>query len=71
MQSRAQSMIETLTSTAIGFAGSLLIATLYLRYNLPYAALGITTLCTVWSVVRGYLIRRYFNRMREYELQKR
>lgn len=65
MQSRKHSAIETLTNTAVGFVGSWLIILLVLKY-LPGGALHTATvttaLCTVWSILRGYVLRRLFAR---------
>ena len=65
-QTRRLSIIEILTSTAIGF----FVALFLIHYALPLWGLhptngdgwGIATLFTVVSIVRGYLVRRYFNR---------
>jgi len=67
MQSRIQSMIEAWINVAIGF-GINLIANLIVLPAFGYRvtvgdALGIGVVFTVISVVRSYLIRRWFNRM--------
>lgn len=64
MQTRRQSIIEVATNTTVGMLGSFLIALAVMSMveDRPLAA-GITTLaCTVWSLARGYVIRRHFNR---------
>lgn len=68
MQSRLQSLIETNTSTAIGFVGSFAI-TYFVFIAMsnagagPGSIAGVTTiLCTIWSLARGYCVRRYFAR---------
>lgn len=62
-QSRAHSLIEVCTGTAIGMVGSWLIS--FASYasidSLPVATTVATAGCTVWSLVRGYCVRRYFN----------
>ena len=66
MQSRRQSIIEIITSTVIGFAVSMMVT----FYLLPAWGLhpsvsdawGITALYTGVSMVRSYLMRRWFNR---------
>ena len=66
MQSKRESMIETLTSV---FAGWLIGVILNLTV-LPLFDYNITVVDSLWvsliftavSVIRGYLIRRYFNR---------
>lgn len=62
-QSRSRSLAETLTSTSIGFVGSLCItwATLAAISSPGTASLVATLGCTVWSFARGYSIRRIFN----------
>lgn len=67
MQSKKQSMKETLTNTFTGMAGSFAITMLCLQvFTGPVAIAASTTiLCTVWSIFRGYTIRRYFNKQRE------
>ena len=62
-QSKKQSIKETVTNTGIGFLGSLLIVwgVMKLIPNVELASITITSACTVWSIVRGYVIRRYFN----------
>lgn len=63
MQSKRQSWIETTTNTAIGFVGSWIIVfiTLHLVENKTWASTLTVILCTVWSLFRGYSVRRYFN----------
>lgn len=67
MQSKRQSLKETLTNTFVGMAGSFAITMMCLQiYNDQVAiAISTTILCTVWSIGRGYTIRRYFNKERE------
>lgn len=64
MQSKRQSLIETVTSTFTGLVGSWCITFGVMTY-LPGSVGARTTvavaLCTVWSLVRGYAVRRYFN----------
>lgn len=65
-QSRLHSLIETVTGTLIGFVMSLCLAALV------FPAFGhaftlsqnfwITVIFTVASIVRGYAVRRLFNR---------
>lgn len=66
-QSRKHSLAETVTSTAVGFAVSW-IATLIVLPWFGFAvttgpAFGITAIYTALSLVRGYLLRRAFNRI--------
>lgn len=63
-QSRRQSAIEAVSNTALGFLGSYLITYLAMKQlAMPTEALSlvIVVLCTVWSLVRGYWVRRFFN----------
>jgi len=65
MQTRTYSIIETATSTAIGF----LISFVLTLYVLPLwgfkptmgQAWEITCIFTIASLVRGYVVRRIFN----------
>lgn len=63
MQSKKQSLKETLTNTFVGMAGSFGITMLCLQFFTEQVAIAATTtfLCTVWSIARGYGIRRYYN----------
>lgn len=67
MQTKRQSLKETLTNTFVGMAGSFAITMLCLQVfsNNTMIAVATTLLCTVWSILRGYSIRRYFNKQRE------
>jgi ABC-type spermidine/putrescine transport system permease subunit I len=67
MQSKRQSLKETLTNTFTGMAGSFAITMLCLQVftNTVMIAVSTTVLCTVWSIGRGYTIRRYFNKQKE------
>lgn len=62
-QSRKQSLIETCTNTTIGMIGSWLITMACLMFfTTPVGIATSTTIaCTVWSLGRGYVVRRHFN----------
>lgn len=63
-QSKRHSWYETLTGTSTGFLGSLLIMYLVMTYmsgSVALKSLVTTLLCTVWSIVRGYYNRRFWN----------
>ena len=64
-QSKKQSLRETLSNTGIGMIGSWLITIgcLSLWSNVVVSATVATVGCTIWSIVRGYTIRRYFNKL--------
>jgi len=66
-QTKKQSLIETISNTSIGMIGSWLIAMACLMFfTTPVGiATSTTILCTVWSVGRGYCVRRYFNNKQE------
>lgn len=67
-QSRRQSVTEVLTNTFVGFVGSWIITFIVID-NVKDSAVAATTgvvLCTIWSLVRGYTIRRHFSR-KEFE----
>lgn len=65
-QSKKQSLVESLTNTFVGFLISFLSTFLIfplVGYNSsPVKNLIITLYFTVISILRGYLIRRYFNK---------
>ena len=66
MQSKGQSLKEALASTAIGFGSNYIANIVVLNaFALPVGpgkALHISAIFTLISVVRGYLIRRCFNK---------
>ncbi|UAW53590.1 hypothetical protein QGX15_gp105 [Pseudomonas phage psageK4e] len=66
-QSKAQSLKETITNTGIGMVGSWLITMGCLQLFSTQVAIATSTtiLCTVWSISRGYTVRRYFNKQAE------
>ncbi|QYW06670.1 hypothetical protein uav_139 [Pseudomonas phage UAVern] len=66
-QTKAQSLKETLSNTFIGTIGSFLITwvTFHFITNIVLASAITTVLCTVWSIARGYFVRRYFNNKQE------
>lgn len=65
-QSRKGSLLETITSTAIGFAVSLVLtAAVMPAFGYPTTwthDFWITCIFTVASIARGYAVRRLFNR---------
>lgn len=65
MQTKKQSMIESLTSTTIGWLIGVILNLTVLPlfdYNITVVdSLLVSLIFTVISVVRGYLIRRFFN----------
>ena len=65
MQSKRESMIETLTNVGMGwlisFIASMLVLPLF-GYNINLTdGILISIIFTIISIVRGYLIRRFFN----------
>ncbi|WP_442900781.1 DUF7220 family protein [Flavobacterium sp. CBA20B-1] len=66
MQTKRQSLIETVTSTLIGLAVSFLTQIIVFPiYNLEVnfnQNLQITAIFTVVSIFRGYCVRRLFNK---------
>lgn len=64
-QSRIRSAVEVATNTATGLIGSWLIAIAVMTHieDRTAAATITTALCTVWSLARGWAIRRAFNRL--------
>lgn len=67
LQTKRQSLIETLTNVAIGYLVSLIANLIVLplfNYNISLIdGIYISIIFTVISIIRGYLVRRYFNRM--------
>lgn len=65
MQTKAHSMAEVLTGTLTGMVGSWLItyAAIGNIQDRSSAATATVIGCTVWSVSRGWFIRRSFNRL--------
>ena len=65
MQTKRQSLIETLTSVFVGWLiGVILNLTILplFNYNITVVdSLWVSLIFTVISVVRGYVIRRFFN----------
>lgn len=66
MQSKKQSLVESITNTFVGFIISLtaifLILPLFGVESTPVKNIGITLCFTIISILRGYLIRRFFNK---------
>ena len=66
MQSRWHSLVESVTNIFIGFLVSLLAQVLFFPWfgiNIPLEDnLALGALFTIVSLVRSYVLRRYFNR---------
>lgn len=62
-QTKLQSLMETLTNTGVGMIGSWLITMACLMFfTTPVGIATSTTIaCTIWSLGRGYVVRRYFD----------
>ena len=64
-QSKLGSMIEAISNTAVGFIISLFAQTWYLLYfdiQISHAQnAGLVAFMTLISIVRGYVLRRFFN----------
>ena len=66
-QTRLGSFLEANANTFIGFVGSMLLWEFLVKplFDLDTSFVdnfSITCIFTVWSIVRGYYVRRYFNR---------
>lgn len=65
MQSKKESFIETLTSVFVGWLIGVILNMLVLPlfdYNITVIdSLWVSLIFTVVSVIRGYIIRRFFN----------
>lgn len=68
MQTRKWSLIESLTNVGIGFGISLVAQLVIFRYYGIALDLGSNVAITLWftgiSIVRGYMIRRMFVRLK-------
>lgn len=66
MQKRKQSLIESITNTLIGFIVSLSVQlTIYPILGIDvkfHQNVIITIVFTTVSIIRGYMVRRFFNR---------
>lgn len=62
-QTKLQSFMETLTNTGVGMVGSWILTMICLMFfTTPVGIATSTTIaCTVWSLGRGYVVRRYFD----------
>ncbi len=73
MQSKRESMIESLTSVGIGwfisFIANMLVLPLF-GYNINLTdGVLISIIFTIISIVRGYMVRRWFNsKERKYDV---
>jgi len=61
-QSKRHSLVETLVSTGTGYLVSLVILHVVHPSESLVRDAGIVTIFTVASVLRGYIIRRIFNK---------
>jgi hypothetical protein len=65
MQKKKHSLIEAITNTAIGFVVSFMVQLIiYPALDIPVRFeqnVIITTIFTGVSILRGYLVRRFFN----------
>lgn len=65
-QTKFNSILESISNTAIGLVTTLIFSPII--YNMvgmtyTYSQLGlVTVLFTILSIVRGYIIRRFFNK---------
>lgn len=64
MQTRKLSLIEAATNTAVGFVLSFALQSWIFQELSHGFNLGVTAAFTVLSLVRGYVLRRAFNRYR-------
>ena len=62
MQSKRDSLIETSTNTLIGLVVAWFITYFTMKYiiDIGTATTVSVILCTIWSLFRGYVVRRYF-----------
>lgn len=64
-QTKKQTLVEVFTGTGVGILGSLLItwAVLFTVPDRMLAGVINVAACAIWSLVRGYYVRRYFNKV--------
>lgn len=66
MQTKKQSLVETLTNISIGMILSILVQlVVYPIMGIKvqfYQNVTLTVIFTIVSIVRGYLVRRFFNK---------
>lgn len=69
MQSKTLSLIESIANTLVGFLISLLVQLIiYPALDIPvtiYQNILITFVFTIVSITRSYLVRRFFNKIKE------
>lgn len=67
MQNKKQSLIEAITNTFIGFIINLLLTPIIYKLSgieATFKSMGLATLFfTIIAIIRGYVIRRYFNKL--------
>jgi hypothetical protein len=65
-QSKKHSMIESITNTIIGLLTTLIFSPIIysmIGMEYTYKQLGLATLLfTILSIIRGYIVRRFFNK---------
>ena len=68
MQNKKQSLIEACTNTVIGFLTNLVLTPFVYYFSgieASYTKMGIATVIfTILGVIRGYLVRRFFNKFK-------
>lgn len=64
-QTKLSSFYEACMNTAIGFVGSIVLSYIvYPMFGHSFTFMqnvGITVIFTIWSIARGYAVRRWFN----------
>lgn len=72
MQTRRMALVEIGLNTGVGFLGSVIITytILHQSWSPAYATAAVTIACTIWSILRQYIIRRYFNKLTIKEVSK-
>lgn len=70
-QSKKDSIKEVICGTTIGMVGSWLLTMLCMMvFTTPVGiATSSTVACTLWSISRGYCVRRYFNNKHNEDLK--
>jgi hypothetical protein len=68
-QTKKHSMLESITNTSIGLLTTLIFSPIIysmIGMEYTYSQLGMATvLFTILSIIRGYIIRRWFNKKKD------
>lgn len=74
-QSKHESFLETNVNTWTGLVGSFTITAgcnfwMIPRFGIWWTSIVTVIFCTVWSLLRGYYVRRFFNKRHKRKLSR-